>query len=51
MNYGYCGGCCEPTELSKADRKAKLKELEVILGAKLATVKQMMENLDKEEKE
>lgn len=50
-NGGTCCGYCEPEEheFTSEDRKALLKEQAAILEAKLATVKQRMENLDKEE--
>ena len=53
MHYGYCGGYCEPEAevLTKADKKALLEEKKVILEAKLATIKHLLETVDKEEKE
>lgn len=46
--YGNCGAYCDPADISKEDRKALLNETQAILEAKLATVKQMIKNLDLE---
>lgn len=46
--YGNCGDNCSPADFSKEDRKALLTEQQAILEAKLATVKQMIKNLDSE---
>lgn len=49
--FGACGEYCEPITVSKTDQKALLKEREAILEAKLATIRHLMETLDKEESE
>ena len=43
-----CGAYCEPDNyvVSKADKKALLKEKEAILEAKLATIRHWIETLD-----
>jgi len=46
MHYCNCGDCCEPVETSALDRKIVLEEHKAILEAKLATVKEMIKNLD-----
>ena len=47
--YGSCGSCdCGPESISKADHKALLEEQAKILEAKLATIRHLIENIDKE---
>ena len=47
--YGdMCGGYCGPGQWSKSDQVALLKEREKILEAKLATIRHMIEETEKE---